>query len=96
MTHPIKLVGLSCLMENITPKEKAKHLLDKYKHIYLEQYKVNTEYWDLFLITDGEAKMCALIAVDEIINVLSLLPYGMQYLIYIDYWEAVKKEIELL
>jgi hypothetical protein len=81
-------------MKNITPKEKAKHLVDKYKHIYLKQFKANTEYWDLFLITDGEAKMCALIAVDEIINNV-LIGIDMPAT-WGNYWQEVKKEIELL
>lgn len=65
----------------MTPKEKAKELVNK------------------FIETNGNAffaKECALIAVDEIMQESSILPYGMEYLSRIDYWEGVKQEIENL
>ena len=60
----------------MTPKEKAEELLDK---MTMEIGKFN-------------AKQCALIAVDEILesNMINL------HLHQIDYWEEVKQEIELL
>jgi hypothetical protein len=63
----------------MTPKEKAKKLYDKY---------CNMESWC------DDAKECALIAVDEIINHHS----QEQGLYRIDqyYWEQVKTEIELI
>lgn len=73
----------------MTPKEKAKELVDKF---YIGRSRDNlplTMYW-------SSAIGCALIAVDEVIDILSILPYGMEYLSHIDYWEGVKQEIEKL
>ncbi len=61
----------------MTPKEKAIELFDKYDYILYKEYN------------NLEAKHCALIAVDEI---LSLLSYGTA----IKYWQEVKQEIENL
>ena len=65
-------------------KEKAQKLVDKY-----EKY---TTGWDY----DQQAKECAKIAVEEIIEVLctSECFYDVNYLI--DYWNQVLKEIELI
>lgn len=64
----------------MTPKEKAEELVNK----------MDLEY-------GTPAKQCALIAVDEIMEAISnVLPYGMQYLSEIDYYEEVKQEIEKL
>ena len=69
----------------MTPKEKAKEL-------YFKMHSQN-------YIISVEAKQCALIAVDEILQVLQkghptdlvLIPMDM-----IDYWLEVKREIENL
>jgi len=60
------------------PKEKAEELVDKMK---------------LCLFSDGyyDAKQCALIAVDEILNV-GFMDTNDLY----DYWQEVKQEIEKL
>lgn len=63
----------------MTPKEKAQDLVDK------------------FIQTNGNAffaKECALIAVDEIMESIKILPMGMDYLSWRDYWKEVKQEIE--
>lgn len=79
-------------MITMTPKEKAQELVDK---IYFSRrYKDGEDY-----IAEQawiHAKECALIAVDEVIYILNVLPYGMEYLSHIDYWEGVKQEIEKL
>jgi hypothetical protein len=62
----------------MTPKEKAKELFDKYNKT------VNT-------ITYTPIKKCALIAVDEILN---LCWNGNE--VGIKYWNEVKQEIEKL
>ena len=64
----------------ITPKEKAKELVDKMK---------------LCLFSDGDydAKQCALIAVDEIIEILW---HTHKNEIEYRYFQEVKQEIELL
>jgi hypothetical protein len=61
----------------MTPKEKSIELVNKYLQIY-----------------DGrviEAKQCAIIAVDEIIEVLIESIYLQ--MIDIKYWQEVKKEL---
>ena len=63
----------------MTPKDKAKELVDKFTVIGLQQR--------------NEGMQCALIAVDEIINVTAGLKGwidGFQY------WEVVKQEIQKL
>ena len=42
------------------------------------------------------AKQCAIVAVNEVMQTLSLIDYGIDYLSKMDYWEAVKQEIEKL
>ncbi len=73
----------------MTPKEKATELLTKYRR----HLPVNT-------VTDLEAKVCALIAVEEIIKSNPIFPIsfnphptkrGAE-----QYWEEVKQEIEKL
>ena len=70
----------------MTPKQKAKELVDKYnKDIIL--------YWDL---SYNQAKKCALIAVDEILDDDM---YDMSQELFenrINYWQQVKQEIENL
>jgi len=70
----------------MTPKEKAIELFDKYDYILWKEYN------------NFEAKRCALIAVDEIINtgLLSNQPIKHQAIadIHTEYWKEVKQEIE--
>jgi hypothetical protein len=66
----------------MTPKEKALDLVNKFDGVGLQMR--------------NEAIACALIAVDEILDVIKLRPYGMQYLSARDYFEEVKEEIENL
>ena len=70
----------------MTPKEKAIELVDK--------YNLNENLY--YSITEYQAKECALIAVDEIIedNRISYMILGVGINKY--YWEEVKKEIEAL
>ena len=74
----------------MTPKEKAEELVEKF--LNAKSHKMS----DYSTIYTPTAKVCALIAVDEIIDILTILPYGMEYLSHIDYWEEVKQEIEKL
>ena len=62
----------------MTPKEKAKELIDKYEFVYIQNYT------SMF-----EVKECALIAVDELLLLVTYQPT-------IDYWNEVKQEIEKL
>ena len=63
----------------MTPKEKAKELINKFKLSTSANTKINIYV----------AKQCALIAVDEMINYLNLNGFSTQ----IDYWQEVKQEI---
>ena len=64
----------------MTPKEKAKELLDKMENIAFKHDCFGAEY--------PVAKECTLIAVDDILN---LCPLANR-----DYWKEVKEEIEKL
>lgn len=65
----------------MTPKEKAKELFEKFDNLLICSMDVN---WD------AESKQCALIAVDEILNVPEL-SFNQN-----DYWREVKSEIQNL
>ena len=67
----------------MTPKEKAKELVDKFYYIPNSQ--------GIFMMQDYQAKECALIAVDEIILEMNsvMLPNPFK-----QYWQEVKQEIE--
>lgn len=73
----------------MTPKEKAKELLDKYKFIEIPHYS-----------SIHEVKQCALILVDEIQEVLMTdelyNPGNLSFDRIDEYWEQVKQEIENL
>ena len=65
----------------MTPKEKAKELIQRYISIRRD-------------INLSDAKQCALIAVDEILDAIKNFHYGLEYLNQRDFWEEVKQEIE--
>ena len=66
----------------MTPKEKAKELVDK-------MWNIDERYGSIGF---HEAKQCALIAVDEILsNPMFFSDWGTVY-----FWQSVKKEIEKL
>jgi hypothetical protein len=66
----------------MTPKDKAKELVDKFTVVGLQQR--------------NEGIQCALIAVDEILEAIKTQPYGLDYINKRDDWEEVKQEIENL
>jgi hypothetical protein len=72
----------------MTPKEKAEELVDKYFKL------LNYEFGDLvYSLKDKPPHKCALIAVDEIMNVIiGSYDYELEKI----YWQDVKNEIELL
>ena len=78
----------------MTPKEKAKELVDKFMAIK------STKLSDFSVIYSPVAKLCALIAVDEIINCLDdddLYIQGESNIDgFISYYEEIKQEIEKL
>jgi hypothetical protein len=69
----------------MTPKEKAIELVDKI--YYCQRYADNEDY--IPLEAWKRAKQCALIAVDELLLLITYQPT-------IDYWNEVKQEIEKL
>jgi hypothetical protein len=78
----------------MTPKEKALELFNKFIPIL---GGINSTDWIYF--NGKEAKQCAIIAVDEILDALvsERISYGGEYRYEeSDYWEEVKTEIEKL
>ena len=70
----------------MTPREKAKELVDKFYTI-----DSDSEMFDGFTMPIFYAERCALIAVDEILKI-TLSYAGKDY----DYWQEVKQEIQAL
>ena len=68
----------------MTPKEKAKDLYDSYWYCLFESNIEKKNYW---------SKQCALIAVDEILFIVSKYNDTQAE---VSYWKEVKQEIELL
>ncbi|CAB5218108.1 hypothetical protein UFOVP206_58 [uncultured Caudovirales phage] len=86
----------------MTPKEKAKELMNRFNNEYFPELKEYIIYQPL-----EESKRCALIAVDEIIKETPQLTpeetfidgsCGVDYFINdrFEYWLEVKQEIEKL
>lgn len=74
----------------MTPKEKAKELVDKYLCID-EIYNVDL-FCDECGMSNDAAKYCALIAVDEVLEALDGNQWHNRN--YIDYYKEVKLEIK--
>ena len=77
----------------MTPKEKAKELFDKY-YIVCQEYTEEIQ-------CSIQAKECALIAVDEIIQQWEVIDtyiadFGGKLNQSIRYWQEVKQEIQAL
>ena len=75
----------------MTAKEKADELLEKF-----EPY---ADYQECDVFTEREnmlknAKQCALIAVDEIIDLINEIVYFREWDNSMNYWNDVKQEIE--
>lgn len=79
----------------MTPKEKAKDLVDRYLNAPFNCKGCGMPYCDIpcTTLSLAAAKICALIAVDEILDVIVDI-----YKTYEErkYWQEVKKEIEKL
>ena len=69
----------------MTPKEKAKELIEKYQFVEIANYT------SMF-----EIKECALIAVDEILNDDWYITTQEDLIKRKEYWQEVKQEIEKL
>jgi len=78
-----------------SPKEKAKELFTNYLILFPEFYN-DLEYG----YNDLKAKQCALIAVDEVQQLIKDLSSCKNRFIYIidemNYWQEVKQEIQKL
>ena len=78
----------------MTPKEKAKQLVNK----FLRTYKVSL--FPPFNKASQEAKLCALIAVEEILKAIQVPPIENKghalYDSQVVFWQQVKQEIENL
>ena len=80
----------------MTPKEEAQELVNRFMPF------VDEGWHDLVLKSVmretklSNAKECALIAIEEKISTLSVLPYGIEYLSNVDYYEGLKQEIQNL
>lgn len=87
---------LKLIKNEMTPKEKAKELVDKFKdyvHGYVgSSMLTNCEYPDQII---SQAKKASMIAVDEIINAefYKGIP-NPHYLLPIEFWIEVKLELE--
>ena len=79
----------------MTPKEKAKELVDKFfEYSYRVKWDIDKNKWEHNF---DQSKQCALIAVDEILSDYKnyLLHENTEYK-GLMYWQEVKTEIELL
>jgi hypothetical protein len=73
----------------MTPKEKAKELYDKYWTLIA--YKIEGSVGRLVI------KQCALIAVDEILDLKHIVTLRRNmHEMELEYWDEVKQEIEKL
>jgi hypothetical protein len=82
----------------MTPKEKAKELADKYLNASFNCKGCDMIYCDIKcnILAMFEAKECALIAVDEILNAIDWDYYEGSAQTEHNYWQEVKQEIEKL
>ena len=78
----------------MTPKDKAKELVDKFYQTTPNETWINEpsgEFMETYTAW-GQAKQCALIAVDEILNINSVdKDFSLSF-----YWQDVKDEIQNL
>ena len=76
----------------MTPKEKAEELITIY---YNKIQDIGGELGQEIIVS-LIAKQCALIAVDDILEVLYSLKFGNALSEELDYWDKVKQEINNL
>lgn len=70
----------------MTPEEKAKELIEKFRNQFING---DPDVWA------GPSKACAIIAVDEIINIADD-KHSINYNQTKMYWQEVRKQLELL
>lgn len=76
----------------MTPKEKAIQIINRFKKIEIE---LRETYDDCVTMNIDDAKQCALIAVEEIIDAIDWHDYETPNKEF-DFWQEVKTEIEKL
>jgi hypothetical protein len=69
----------------MTPKEKASELIQK----MIDTYDITSDF-----VYDSSAKLCAWIAVNEILSIDCWDMSEEHFVNHIEYWEEVKREIE--
>ena len=80
----------------MTPKEKAKELIEKYQKLDIE---IGGQYDGYLIIKIHDAKECALITVDEILSNFGALTAGATFYTSssaVEFYYEVKQEIEKL
>jgi hypothetical protein len=78
----------------MTPQEKAKELIEKYQKLDIE---IGGQYDGYLTMKIHDAKQCALIAIDEIIEELKGFNSDDGYFVLrIDFWDDVKSELSKL
>lgn len=82
----------------MTPKEKAQELVDKFYQTTPNETWIDEPLGEFMKTYTawGQAKQCALIAVDELIKIHYLLTTTHDTSPSINYWKAVKQEIQNL
>jgi hypothetical protein len=66
----------------MTPKQKAKELINLFPETLIEE--------------DEVAKQCVLILIDQVLKALPPHEYGLEFVAKIEFWNWVKKEAEAL
>lgn len=80
----------------MTPKEKAKELVDKYLP-FGASYDYDVIADKTIMTYDlGASKQCALIAVDEILDMINKNDVDVWDIGILRYWQEVRQEIEKL
>ena len=79
----------------MTPKEKAEDLMKKYSNtdidiLFMDEWLCATIKKAAVRLTEDSSKQCALIAVEEILELDNFSIEGR------DYWQEVKQEIDNL
>lgn len=81
----------------MTPKEKAKELLEKYQSEKIITFQRSSSIpIEEYELSDSEAKYCIKILVDEIVSENKLFPYNTIFYERIEFWKEVKSEVEKL
>lgn len=82
------------MAEKQPPKEKAKELFEKFLNVFEESNPISfNEDREPF---ETEAKQCAIVCVEDEIQLLHKVDKGYDMVIHIEYLQSVKEEIAKL